>query len=163
MMTDKQAESPTHLCLNRMKTSRISECSIPHSRINFFIMKFQTVFLGHLLLQAAQASSIPKDVFASLKPRDDLKTSNSSKIDWSECDLDFGDNSTNRQQKDYDCARLSVPLDYTSASNGETIKLDLIKAKATKEPYLGSVLYNPGGPGGSGVEAIVWSGKELAE
>ncbi|KAF4429390.1 hydrolase or acyltransferase (alpha beta hydrolase superfamily) [Fusarium acutatum] len=126
-------------------------------------MKFQTVFLSHLLLNAAQASSIPKDVFASLKPRDDLKSSNSSKIDWSECDLDFGDNSTNRQQRDYDCARLSVPLDYTSASNGETIKLDLIKAKATKEPYLGSVLYNPGGPGGSGVEAIVWSGKELAE
>jgi hypothetical protein len=54
-------------------------------------------------------------------------------------------------------------LDYTSASNGETIQLDLIKAKATKKPYLGSVLYNPGGPGGSGVEAIVWSGMELAK
>lgn len=125
-------------------------------------MKFQTIFLSHLLLQAAQASTLPKDVFAALKPRDDLKNSNSSKIDWSECDLDFGDNSTNRRQKNYDCARLSVPLDYTSASNGETIKLDLIKAKASKEPYLGSVLYNPGGPGGSGVEAIVYSGMELA-
>ncbi|KAF9763119.1 hypothetical protein IL306_003237 [Fusarium sp. DS 682] len=84
-----------------------------------------------------------------------------SKIDWSECDLDFGSNYTNKQQKNYECAKLSVPLDYTSDDNDETIKLDLIRAKAWEKPYLGSVLYNPGGPGGSGVETIVSIGMEL--
>jgi hypothetical protein len=124
-------------------------------------MKFRTVLFSHLLLQVSQASSLPKDVFATLNARDDIKNSNSSKLNWSECDLDFKDNAANRRQKDFDCARLSVPLDYTAASNGETIKLDLIKAKATKKPYLGSVLYNPGGPGGSGVESVLWAGDEF--
>ncbi|KAF4336685.1 hydrolase or acyltransferase (alpha beta hydrolase superfamily) [Fusarium beomiforme] len=128
-----------------------------------FTMKFQIVLLSHLLLQSAQASSLPKDVRGALNTRDDLKKSNSSELDWSECDLDFGSNYTNKQQKEFDCARLSVPLDYTSQSSSEKIKLDLIKAKAWKKPYLGSVLYNPGGPGGSGVEAVLIMGNKLAQ
>jgi hypothetical protein len=129
-------------------------------------MKPQIVILSHLLLHSAQALSLSKDVHLSLTNRADSKSSSSSKnstLEWSECELDFGEDEKNKAQKAYDCARLTVPLDYTSASNGETIKLDLIKAKATKEPYKGSVLYNPGGPGGSGVDAIVRRGEALLE
>ncbi|KAF4992838.1 hypothetical protein FGRMN_6890 [Fusarium graminum] len=127
-------------------------------------MKLPT-FLSPLLLHSIQASSLPKDVHTSLVSRTSSSGSGSpesSSIEWSKCDLDFGVDSMNEKQKAYECARLEVPLDYTSASNGDTIKLDLIKVKATKEPFKGSVLYNPGGPGGSGVEAILRRGPDLS-
>ncbi|KAF4436456.1 hypothetical protein F53441_13246 [Fusarium austroafricanum] len=125
-------------------------------------MKFQAVLLSHLLL-SAQASALPTDDRQPLSIRTNSKDSNSSKIDWSECNLDFGNDRVNKLQQNFTCARLSVPLDYTSAGDGETIKLDLIRAKATKEPFLGSVLYNPGGPGGSGVEAVLFQGRDFVE
>ncbi|KAM0344497.1 hypothetical protein ACHAPU_007470 [Fusarium lateritium] len=123
------------------------------------------VLLSPLLLHFTQASSLPEHVRTSLASRTSSGGSNSSKnssIEWSECDLDFGVDSMNKKQRAYDCARLEVPLDYTSASNGDTIKLDLIRVKATKQPFKGSVLYNPGGPGGSGVEAILRRGPDLS-
>ncbi|KAF5662753.1 alpha beta hydrolase superfamily hydrolase [Fusarium heterosporum] len=127
-------------------------------------MKLHT-FLSLLLAYSTQASSLPKDVRTSLISRasstGSISSMNSS-IEWSKCDLDFGVDSMNEKQKAYDCARLEVPLDHTSASNGDTIRLDLIRVKATKEPFKGSVLYNPGGPGGSGVEAILRRGPDLS-
>jgi hypothetical protein len=77
--------------------------------------------------------------------------------------LDLGNEYLNEKQKAYECARLQVPLDYTNESNGETIELDLIKVKATAKPFKGSVLYNPGGPGASGVETTVDVGSLLSE
>lgn len=52
----------------------------------------------------------------------------------------------------YECARLKVPLDY-AAPDGDTIKLEMtrIKARGTGR-RVGSLLMNPGGPGGSGIE-----------
>lgn len=54
----------------------------------------------------------------------------------------------------FDCATLPVPLDYTD-EHSPLLNLSLVRVKATQEPVLGSVLTNPGGPGGSGVENIV--------
>lgn len=61
------------------------------------------------------------------------------KISWREC----GDNQ---------CASLTVPLDYAEPA-GKTIKLALLRVPA-EEPgqRIGSLVVNPGGPGGSGVE-----------
>lgn len=47
-----------------------------------------------------------------------------------------------------ECGTLPVPLDYT-ADDSPKLELDLFRVKATKEPVLGTVLYNPGGPGGA--------------
>ncbi|KAF5026424.1 hypothetical protein F66182_1489 [Fusarium sp. NRRL 66182] len=127
-------------------------------------MRLQHTFTGHLLVHLAQALTLPGDVVPSLINRDDSgdsKPSGESALQWAQCDLDFGDDDRNQAQTAYDCARLEVPLDYTNKTDGETIKLDLIKAKATKKPVKGSVLYNPGGPGGSGVEAIIRRGERL--
>lgn len=54
----------------------------------------------------------------------------------------------------FDCANVRVPLDY-SKPQGETISLALIRTKAT-EPgrRIGSLVFNFGGPGGSGVETF---------
>ncbi|KAJ4257354.1 hypothetical protein NW762_008472 [Fusarium torreyae] len=59
--------------------------------------------------------------------------------------------------------QFEVPLDYTNKRSPKTLKLDLIKAKATRKPFKGSVLFNPGGPGFSGVEYIVRKGSEYVE
>jgi len=49
----------------------------------------------------------------------------------------------------FDCSTLQVPLDYKHP-NGESISLSIVRLK-TKNP-VGSLLLNPGGPGGSGVD-----------
>ncbi len=60
-------------------------------------------------------------------------------IRWSQCG-------------DLECGTLAVPLDWTNP-NGQTITLHLNRS-AAREPdeRLGSLLINPGGPGGSGLE-----------
>ena len=52
-----------------------------------------------------------------------------------------------------ECATLPVPLDYTNPKAGK-LDLDLLRVKAIKEPVLGSVLFDSGGPGGSNVNAV---------
>ncbi|SNS15555.1 TAP-like protein [Actinomadura meyerae] len=53
------------------------------------------------------------------------------------------------------CATLRVPLDRTGAS-GTTIGLALVKVPATDPRHrIGSLLFNFGGPGGSGVDTLV--------
>ncbi len=50
------------------------------------------------------------------------------------------------------CSTIEVPLDYADPG-GDTIELSLIKVPAgSKRQRVGSLLVNPGGPGGSGVE-----------
>ena len=49
------------------------------------------------------------------------------------------------------CAKLTVPIDYAHPE-GDTIQLSLLKVPATEpSKRLGSLVVNPGGPGGSGV------------
>ncbi len=51
-----------------------------------------------------------------------------------------------------ECATLEVPIDYAQPQ-GSTIKLALLRVKAkSTSGRLGSLVVNPGGPGGSGVE-----------
>ncbi len=49
----------------------------------------------------------------------------------------------------FDCTTVEVPLDYDDPA-GESISLEVVRLKA--EDPQGSLLLNPGGPGGSGVE-----------
>src|SRR5690349_17011159 len=60
-------------------------------------------------------------------------------LDWQPCDGGFF------------CATATVPLDYADPT-GATIHLAVIKHPATDPAHrIGSVFFNPGGPGGSGV------------
>ncbi|MGI5493346.1 alpha/beta hydrolase [Microtetraspora malaysiensis] len=62
----------------------------------------------------------------------------SQSLDWKDC----GDG--------FQCSRAEVPLDY-SAPSGEKIGISLIRLPATGK-RIGSLLINPGGPGGSGIQ-----------
>ncbi|MGB7979924.1 MAG: alpha/beta hydrolase [Candidatus Nanopelagicales bacterium] len=59
-------------------------------------------------------------------------------VRWSGCDGDF------------DCTRVRVPVDYADPS-GDSLELEVVRLRARGEPQ-GSLLLNPGGPGGSGVD-----------
>jgi pimeloyl-ACP methyl ester carboxylesterase len=54
---------------------------------------------------------------------------------------------------EFSCGKLAVPLDYTKPA-GSRVSLFVVKVHSTKQPAterIGSLLVNPGGPGGSGV------------
>ena len=53
--------------------------------------------------------------------------------------------------ENYQCADLLVPIDYTELKTG-TFKISVLKYPSTSEKKLGSLIVNPGGPGGSGVD-----------
>ncbi|XVQ13586.1 alpha/beta hydrolase [Spirillospora sp. CA-255316] len=54
----------------------------------------------------------------------------------------------------FECATVKVPLNYAKPDE-RTIGIALIRAKATRpEHRIGSLLFNFGGPGGSGVDAL---------
>ncbi|MDQ0377139.1 alpha/beta hydrolase [Amycolatopsis thermophila] len=77
------------------------------------------------------------------------------KLDWGDC----ATYATGQQSQDafrapgVECARLTVPLDYANP-RGETITVGVLRHKALDPAHrIGSLVMNPGGPGGSGMEA----------
>ncbi|MYV44807.1 alpha/beta hydrolase [Streptomyces sp. SID2888] len=67
-------------------------------------------------------------------------------IDWQDCPADWG------LVKPIQCGWVSVPLDYAHP-DGKQLKLavDRIGNTGTKQERQGALVYNPGGPGGSGL------------
>ncbi len=65
-----------------------------------------------------------------------------NKMAWSDCSSGF------------QCGSLTVPLDY-STPGGKTIALAVIRMPARDQAHrIGSVVINPGGPGGSGLDFL---------
>jgi pimeloyl-ACP methyl ester carboxylesterase len=55
---------------------------------------------------------------------------------------------------DFECGDLTVPLDYT-APEGPTIEIAVVRVPTRDDDErIGSLLFNPGGPGGSGIEFL---------
>ncbi|MEU6146398.1 alpha/beta hydrolase [Streptomyces sp. NPDC047081] len=70
------------------------------------------------------------------------------KLAWGRCKATAGSAAPG---SDWQCATLKAPLDW-SKPEGRTIDLALIRSKATGGDRIGSLLFNFGGPGGSGVD-----------
>ncbi|TDD70179.1 alpha/beta hydrolase [Jiangella aurantiaca] len=62
----------------------------------------------------------------------------------------------------YQCSTATVPVDYADPG-GDTLELALLRAPATGDQRLGSLLVNPGGPGASGVEYAQLAGSVVTE
>lgn len=78
----------------------------------------------------------------------------SQTLEWSDCGGRF------------DCTEVTAPLDWANPGDGE-IQLSVVRHASSGEP-LGSLLLNPGGPGGSGFDLVYDSlsfavGTRLAE
>ncbi|MEW2171128.1 alpha/beta hydrolase [Streptomyces sp. NPDC007027] len=55
----------------------------------------------------------------------------------------------------YACARLTVPRDYDDPGNGKTFVLPVARVAAGKpDRRIGSLVYNPGGPGAAGARSL---------
>lgn len=85
------------------------------------------------------------------------KKSKAAAIQWAPCNIDLGV-TQDLIKLPIHCAELNVPLDYTNPESNESLPLQLIKINATKAPFKGSVIFNPGGPGQSGIQDLAESG-----
>ena len=57
------------------------------------------------------------------------------------------------------CAIFQVPLDWQNPTNGQTLNLPLVRVKAVNATdSTKSIIFNPGGPGGSGIKFFVNGG-----
>jgi pimeloyl-ACP methyl ester carboxylesterase len=83
-----------------------------------------------------------------------IDSGGSGTLTWAPCDDPDADDET------LECATLAVPLDY-GAPDGSTIDLALVRVPAAGDRE-GAVLFNPGGPGGSGFEYIAQGGPTIA-
>lgn len=91
-------------------------------------MVLVTIFVAACTFNSPTSSSTPSVAAGS--------------INWTDCG------------KGFQCGTLSVPLDYSNPQ-GRKISLALIKKpKAGSLPRIGSLLYNPGGPGESGIDYL---------
>ena len=72
-----------------------------------------------------------------------------STLSWSACTAPA------LAESGFECASLVVPLDRRDPS-GETVTLALTRHRSTSdtEHRIGSLIFNPGGPGGSGLQAV---------
>ncbi|MFI7493989.1 alpha/beta hydrolase [Kocuria sp. M4R2S49] len=71
---------------------------------------------------------------------------------WEDCEFEV---ETNGAQDDLQCADVEVPLDYTDPA-GETTTVVMSRLPARGDAR-GSLLLNPGGPGASGVDAMLYA------
>ncbi|HEX4360030.1 MAG TPA: alpha/beta fold hydrolase [Pseudonocardia sp.] len=72
-------------------------------------------------------------------PSPELRQFYAQRLDWSRCGR-------------FDCTYLEVPLDY-SRPTGRTARLAVLRSRAGQpDRRIGSLVVNPGGPGGSGTE-----------
>ncbi|MBB5936808.1 alpha/beta hydrolase [Streptomyces zagrosensis] len=78
-------------------------------------------------------------------------------LDWSSCpapDTSEDGADGGPPGEPWECATLHAPLDY-ARPEGKTIGIALIRARATdQDRRIGSLIYNFGGPGGSGITAL---------
>ncbi|CAE6406839.1 unnamed protein product, partial [Rhizoctonia solani] len=83
------------------------------------------------------------------------RQSNASSISWFDCP----------DAPSTQCAFFDVPMDYTHPNGNETVSIFLRKLSATvpEDQRLGSLLTNPGGPGGSGSQWLLRRGKEVSD
>ncbi|MEP7046521.1 MAG: alpha/beta fold hydrolase [Ilumatobacteraceae bacterium] len=94
-------------------------------------------------------TTAPGDSTPSTDPTDTTIAS-ADTLDWGPCDDPIA------QDPSLECATLPVPLDYDDPT-GDSIDLALIKVPASGD-RTGAVLYNPGGPGGSGFDYVAAGG-----
>jgi len=91
-------------------------------------------------------------------------------MSWSGCDTFASDS---QSQTAYDnsalqCARLTLPVDYAKPE-GRTLTIGVMRVKASDSAQrIGSLLVNPGGPGGSGLDLVAnilktWTGSSLSQ
>ena len=100
---------------------------------------------GYLIFQSdSTESTLPKPTESASVPQGDgLDGYYAQQLEWSECSDGF------------ECSSFSVPIDYTNPADG-AMQISVIRKLATGTAQ-GSLVLNPGGPGGSGIEYTTYA------
>ncbi|GAA3857173.1 alpha/beta hydrolase [Streptomyces sedi] len=114
----------------------------------------------------------PASAVEGARDTDDLpKSFTEQRLEWSPCpppDSSQGDDTATTAPLpdggEWECATLTAPLDYTDPE-GDTIDLAMVRARSEAEgdDRIGSLLFNFGGPGGSGVVTLPAFGEDYDE
>ncbi|MEW9553193.1 alpha/beta hydrolase [Nonomuraea sp. NPDC050783] len=124
------------------------------------------VLAAALLVGAAGCSTVPAEPAtgsAPAAPSAGEQARGADQVEWGPCtDIKRPDGEPPaRQDASVRCGKLAVPLDYAKP-DGERIELALIKLPATgKARKLGSMVFNFGGPGASGVDTLDQAARAL--
>ncbi|MEU7811539.1 alpha/beta hydrolase [Pseudonocardia sp. NPDC049154] len=105
-----------------------------------------------LLLTAPTPAPVPVAA-APAEPPAALAPYYTQVLAWGPC-LPLADDDRERElfgAPGVECARLTVPLDYAKPE-GRTAQIAVLRAAGGGANHIGSLVLNPGGPGGSGVE-----------
>ncbi|MFF7989917.1 alpha/beta hydrolase [Kitasatospora xanthocidica] len=90
-----------------------------------------------------------------------LKPFYGQRIAWAACPADPKAAKIRIDTSELQCGKLHVPLDYANPAT-DAIDLALIKYPAAKQDQrIGSLMVNPGGPGGSGIEMVEYGAKDF--
>ena len=120
-----------------------------------FLRKFLAIVLvivlgilaafGYLIFQSDPTeSTLPKPIESASVPQGDgLDGYYAQQLEWSECSDGF------------ECSSFSAPIDYANPADG-AMQISVIRKLATGTA-LGSLVLNPGGPGGSGIEYTTYA------
>jgi pimeloyl-ACP methyl ester carboxylesterase len=93
----------------------------------------------------SSSSSSPSSTAAGAAIPENLKPFYTQKVTWSGC-------ATESSGPGWTCAKINVPLDYSDPSKGTTYIMATRKAASGPATQrIGSLLLNPGGPGGAGI------------
>lgn len=115
---------------------------------------FFVLFLSAFLISSCTTQSEQKTEVELPKVSADLEKFYSQELTWEKC-----------EDTKFECAKIEVPIDYENPS-GPTLTLSLKKLSAKKEK-IGTLLINPGGPGGSGTDFVTYAedafGKRLMD
>jgi len=102
---------------------------------------FRSLLIGVILLSLC-LSVVPATPTQAAPP--------TPKISWSACYREFG--------YPFECGTVQVPLDYSDPGVG-AISIAVIRLPAGDPARkIGSIFFNPGGPGGSGVDFVLGAG-----
>ncbi|KAJ4418262.1 hypothetical protein N0V82_005653 [Gnomoniopsis sp. IMI 355080] len=108
-------------------------------------LRFTCLFSLYLSTALSAAGPPPEFDWSAVKP--------SSELRYHKC------------YEDFECARLSVPRDWHDVEKNKTVAIAVIRLPASvpsSDPsFGGSIITNPGGPGGSGVTFLRVQGKSL--
>ena len=102
---------------------------------------------------ATTASSATASSSSGSSSASPSSTEPAARIDFSDCSQQFqaAISSSRAKSMRFSCGKLAVPLDYDEP-DGDTIDVFVVRVRSNEQSQrIGSLLVNPGGPGGSGV------------
>lgn len=106
-----------------------------------------TLVVGATIVAACSGSGSDGATSTNATRTGDAGDQNVNSLEWAPCEQQL----TGGAPKE--CATLVVPLDHTDPG-GEMIDIAVARVVSTGTDRIGSLVFNPGGPGGSGVEFL---------